>query len=146
MTYPIKAFDYESSFTIIIDGTYSIGLMQIAEISDINCQGYHFVKCEGGVLGMQFKASSQSESSTIFKSKDYRSNPLLVFVQDATGNGTWSLYIYIDGILEGGPVPKKPYQGQVVCYRTFTSPTAILTIHTRFLERILHYPKQLSSR
>ena len=147
MTYPIKAFDYESSFTIIIDASYSVGIMQVAEISDINRQGYHFVKCEDGVLGMQFKGSPQSEPTTIFKSKEYKYNPLLVFVQDATGNGTWSFYI--DSIQEGGSVPKKPYQGQVVCYMHSHPPPIALFINllTRFLgQRVLPYSKQFSSR
>ena len=139
MTYPIKAFDHESSFTIIINGNYSVDFMQIAEISDGNRLGYYFVKFEGGILGMQFKGLPQSEPITIFKSKEYRSNPLLVFVQDATSNGTWSFYI--DGIQEGETVPKKSYQGQVVCYTHLHCTPSKRTInYFRLLEqRILHY-------
>lgn len=73
---------------------------------------------------MDFRGTVLSSASTIFKSKS-NWDALLVFVQDAdaTGNGTWSFYI--DGI-EKGVVPKKPYQGLVVCYTYYTRPAAKL--------------------
>ena len=86
---------------------------------------------------MDFKGTFPSSASTVFKSKS-NWDALLVFVQDsdATGNGTWSFYI--DGIQKEGPVPKKPFQGPVVCYTHHSCPAEKLITYSLLEQRILH--------